>query len=69
MFVIYQKIPPKEIKRLGRKLIKDLPKWFEDNPKRKVCRVELWHGKVINVRKENFKERIEQEVKHTINNP
>lgn len=69
MIVIYSKLSPKEIKKIANKLIKDLPKWFENNPKRKICRVQLWYDKVINVRKENFKVRIEQEAEWAINNP
>ena len=44
MIMIYQKIDKKTIQKDAKKLLKDIEKFFIDNPKRRVCRVEVWYN-------------------------
>ncbi len=54
MLVIYKKPTKKDVKQDVKALKKGVRKFFEDNPKRKVCRAEVWFGKVLAVKKDNI---------------
>ncbi len=64
MFAVYPNVPDEKIREAADKLLKDIPEWFSNNPKRRVCRVEFFYGKVLKLTRKNYKEMIEQTVKH-----
>jgi hypothetical protein len=65
-FVIYQRLPRQEILASAKEEIKNITKWFEDNPKRRVCRAEFWYGVVITIKKGTIKEQVNQAAKDAI---
>lgn len=56
MIVIYEKMSRKEIDKAAKEAIKGITKFFEDNPKRRICKAELFYGQVVKVRKNHIKE-------------
>jgi hypothetical protein len=66
MIVIYPKISVKKLKKDAKDLIPKIEQWFKDNPKRRVCRTELWYGKCINIRRKTVAEQINAVVKELL---
>jgi len=58
MLVIYPTIPNKTIRKQAKETIAKITQWFKDNPKQRVCRAELWYGKVVSVKRKTVAEQI-----------
>jgi hypothetical protein len=63
MLLVYSKIPNDEIRKSAKKAIYDIAAWFDRHPKRRVCRVEVWYGKSITVKRATVKEQINEAAK------
>ena len=51
MIIIRSRIPNSEIRKECEDAIPNIEKWFQKNPKRRVCRSEGWYSKMISVRR------------------
>lgn len=60
MFFIYEKISDEEIRVHAEKLVPEVEQWFKNHPKRKTCRVEVWYGKILILRRKDYKLKIEE---------
>lgn len=58
MILVYDRLTEKQLKKDASEVVKNLTKWFKDNPKRKVCRAELWYGKMHSIKRKNIKGQI-----------
>jgi hypothetical protein len=48
-----------------------IPAWFASNPDRKICKVDLFYGRSVDLRRENFSTRLDAELAALLaqNNP
>lgn len=60
MILIYDRLTEKQLKKAASEVVKNLTKWFKDNPKRKMCRAELWYGKMYSIKRKNIKGQINE---------
>jgi hypothetical protein len=60
MFVVYQTIPEKEIRQTAKESIEGVTKWFAEHPKRRICRVEVWYGRQIKVKRTTVAQQINE---------
>ncbi len=58
MIVVYQKITDTEIRRDARNAVRQINKWFKQNPNRTDCKTEVWYGKMVVVRRGHVSEDI-----------
>jgi hypothetical protein len=58
---VYQRYPDEEIIRCIDELRTGIPAWFAANPARKICKVNLFYGRSIDVRRENWAARLDAE--------
>lgn len=56
MIVVYKKIPVEDIRKDTVETIVKVEAWFKRNPKRRVCHVEVWYGKRMDIHKGHVKE-------------
>lgn len=66
MIVVYRKFTPAQIRKDVKINIKKIAQWFEQNPKRRVCRAELWYGQSISIKKATIKEQLEKAAEEAI---
>lgn len=59
---VYARYPADEIKRCIEEVRGQIPAWFAANPKRKICKVDLFYGRSVDLRRENFSERLDAEL-------
>ena len=59
---VYVRYPDDEIKRCIEEVRDQIPAWFAANPKRKICKVDLFYGRSIDLRRETFSERLDAEL-------
>ena len=59
---IYMKVENDEIRRCITELKPRVQRWFDENPKRKVCKVDLVYGRSVDLRRENYGERLDAEI-------
>ena len=52
-FVIYPKLTEQELRDSAEELIPKIEAFFLQNPRRRVCRSELWYGKMHSIKKKN----------------
>lgn len=57
---LYKKIPIEELKKVFEKSVVDISTWFEQNPKRRICRASWVYGETFKVRKKHVREDIEK---------
>jgi hypothetical protein len=55
-FVVYKRITEQEIRQDAKKVIEDLGRWFQENPRRMICRAELWYGRITRIRRKHVEE-------------
>ncbi len=60
---MHKRMPAKTIRKEAKKLVVDISKWFVENPKRRVCRAELWYGAQVTIRKNHVEEDIDKATK------
>lgn len=58
MITLYPRLSIEELDNIFEKTLKDITKWFAENPKRKVCRVGWIYGEIIKIRKNYIKQDI-----------
>lgn len=58
MLVVYHKVPEATIRKEAASTIMDVTTFFQEHPKRRVCRVEFWYGKVHSIRRGHVSEDI-----------
>lgn len=56
MFILHPRLSNKEIDKSATTAIKQITKWFQANAKRKICKSELWYGKVAKIRRAHVDE-------------
>ena len=59
---VYPRYPDHEIKRCIDDVRDRLPDWFAENPKRKICKVDLFYGRSVDLRRDNYSERLDKEL-------
>lgn len=62
MFIVYSKLSREELEKQAVTLKADLTKWFEANPKRRVCNAQVWYGKRVKIRKGKVSEDVDTAV-------
>jgi len=62
---VYYKIPYEEIKAYVDAFMPKLIRWFADNPKRKICKVDWFYGRSLNLHRNNYRQRITNELQQT----
>lgn len=68
MFLLYERIPDDELRESAKDAIKQIEQFFKDNPRRRVCRTELWYGKVRSIKKKDVATQINDIVEELITN-
>lgn len=58
MIIAYKKISYATIRKEEPKIVKQISKWFKDNPNRKICRAQLWYDNFARIRRGFVKEDI-----------
>jgi len=58
----YNKIPDEDIIAEGEELKQKVAWWFRENPRRKICKIDWFYNRSIDVRRENYEARIDVEV-------
>jgi len=56
--VVYKRYTDSEILADAKDAIKNITQWFKDNPKRKICRVQLWYNKTVHVKRDSIAKQI-----------
>ena len=59
---VYARYPDEEIKRCIEDVREQIPAWFAANPKRKICKVDLFYGRSVDLRRETYSKRIDTEL-------
>jgi hypothetical protein len=52
-FVIYPRLTEQELRESAAETIPKIETFFVQNPKRRVCRSELWYGKAHSIKKKD----------------
>ena len=60
MLASYGIIPVKTIRQEAKKAIRDITSWFENNPKRRVCKTEMWYGKMHSIKRKTITEQVDE---------
>jgi hypothetical protein len=58
MIVVYAPMSEQQLRKSASENIPKIEEWFKANPKRRVCRVELWYGEVISIKRKTVAEQI-----------
>lgn len=58
MLVVYKRLTEKQLRKDAKDAIKQITEWFAENPKRRVCRAELFYGKTISVKRKTITEQV-----------
>ena len=58
MIVVYKTLSEQELRDSAAAAIPKIETFFVQNPKRRVCRTELWYGKSQSIKKKNVAEQI-----------
>jgi len=59
MILLYQKYTEPQFKEMQRTAKTNITKWFKDHPRRKVCKAEIFYGKVVPIRRDHIDEDIQ----------
>lgn len=66
MIVVYKRSSPEEINQAFDKLRTQLPAWFAANPKRRVCKVELFYGRMVSFRRKDYEAVLAKELEEAL---
>jgi hypothetical protein len=66
MIILYNKVSEKTIREEAKDTIERITEWFQAYPRRRVCRAELWYGKMVSVRKKHVEEDINKAAEEAI---
>ena len=59
MIIVYKPLTSKQLKDKTAEAITGVKKFFENNPKKKVCRAKLWYGDIHTLKRNSFEKDIE----------
>ncbi len=65
-FVVYKQLTEQEIRQDAKKVIEDLERWFQENPRRMICHAELWYGRPARIRRQHVPEDVETAVREAL---
>jgi len=68
MIALYARIPEKQIRKEAATTIKQIEKWFKNNPKRRTCTAELWYGRTKSIRRGHVTEDINAAAEEALGN-
>lgn len=57
-FVVYNRLSEAELREAAKKTALQLEDWFKNNPKRRICKAELWYGSSHKIKRKNVAEQI-----------
>jgi hypothetical protein len=66
MIVVYQKMSEQNLRKSAKETIPKIEEWFQKNPKRRVCKVELWYGEVASIKRKTVAEQINAKMESLI---
>jgi hypothetical protein len=58
MIVIYKTLTEQELRDSAAESIPKIESWFVQNPRRRVCRTELWYGETKSIKRKNVADQI-----------
>lgn len=58
-FKIFRRIPETELRASAVDAIRQIEDWFEKNPKRRVCRTELWYDTYHSIKRKDVHKQID----------
>ena len=58
MIIVYQKMTKEALAKSVEETIQRVGNWFKENPKRSVCKSELWYGKKVSLTRKNYEQQI-----------
>ena len=53
MIIVYHKMSKKGLRKSAKETIPQIEEWFQKNPKRRVCKVELWYGRHASIKRKD----------------
>ena len=59
MIVLYQTIPASEIRKNVEESIPSIERWFQVNPKKKICNARVWYNRDIKIRRGHVRQDME----------
>lgn len=65
-FVVYPKVSEEELRKMAQETIQQVEAWFVKNPKRRVCRVEVWYGKHLSIKRKTISEQVNALLEETL---
>jgi len=66
MIVIYPKMTEENLRKAAEAAISQVGGWFQQNPKRRVCRAELWYGKHLSLKRKTVAAQINALLEETL---
>lgn len=66
MIVVYARVSEKKIRKGIPDVVKLITEWFANNPKKKICKAELWQGRLVPVRRTHIEKDIKKTAKEII---
>ena len=67
--VAWNRIPDEVIRKLVADVRPQIAEWFLNNPKRKICKLDWFYGRSIDLRRRTFKARIDKEEARLLSEP
>lgn len=64
--VLYSRLPKEEIDKIYKDSIVNISAWFEQNPKRRICRMQWIYGKSCKIRRKFIEEDLKAIYNQTI---
>ena len=69
MLIIYKTLTEQQLRDSAAEAIPKIETWFVQNPRRRVCRTELWYGKTQSIKKKDVEGQINAIVEELLNKP
>ena len=69
MFVLYKRMSKKDLRKCSGEAIRNINKWFKNNPSRKDCKAELWYGRRITIPRGKTKEKVTEFLNECLSKP
>lgn len=66
MIVIYPKMTEENLRKAAADAIVKVEGWFTQNPKRRVCRAELWYSKHLSIKRKTVAAQINALLEETL---
>jgi hypothetical protein len=55
MLIVYKKVSEATLRKEAKDLEQQVARWFEVNPKRRVCRVVAWYDRKYSIKRKDIK--------------